>query len=183
MPEAALVLEGTVHAAPSEATELVLQWTGAASDVGEAGYLHGRDELHEGGYRLALQALPEAALDEWGVGVGRPMLAPAGAIVDGLQGDDRAWRIATGIAPRHVVVYVDRARAEAALQDLGTEGSAEQVEAAKAHWIWQFPEGYACGEAREPAGTDAFDNFVPVDCSTIAVRVGDPTSFDLAQWR
>lgn len=176
----ALSFASTLDAAPAEAADARVLWSVSS---GQPDYLYawGRAAVQDRSFTLTLSSRPPAeALNSYGLGVGLLVIAPRSLDVpDGVLSDDSDSLLAEllGASDRHAIIYVDHAQADAALQSLPDAGAR-----ARDHWLFDFPPGYSCGEAREAAPGETFDYYVPVDCSALEARLGDLDTFDFPNW-
>jgi hypothetical protein len=177
----ALSFTGKLASAPSEPSQVLVLWSVSS---GSPDYLYkwGSAAVHGSSINFALRSRPPAdALNDYGLGVGLLLLAPSRVDVpEGklTEGDNALLGRLTGADDRHAIIYVDHDRANAVLEaeppDAGGAG--------RDHWLFDFPDGYACGEGRDAPSDETFDYYVPVDCSAVEIKIGDPESFEFPNW-
>ncbi|HMF27143.1 MAG TPA: hypothetical protein VKE42_00135, partial [Candidatus Cybelea sp.] len=141
----ALALEATIGSAPAEATEALVMWNVTSSDPHYL-YLWGRANVEGDSFKLALQSRPPSgAMNDDGLGVGMILLVLRSAGVrDGMQlgSDDSLYKNFRGASERQVIIYVDR-------------------EQAREDSLFDFPQGYSCGDARAAQSGETSDTYAP----------------------
>jgi hypothetical protein len=174
-----LRLHSRVDVALAEASEAVVAWN-VTSGPEDYAYVWGRAPLSDGAFTLSLASEPPAeAINSYGLAVGLVMVVPVSAgIKDGRQSDDNedSFERVVAASARHAIVYVDLARANAATSD-ATIPTPNQ----RAHWLFEFEQGYSCGLGQEAPPEETFDSYVPTPCETIELHPGSH-DFDFPDW-
>jgi hypothetical protein len=96
--------------------------------------------------------------------------------------DDTLFKKLIGASEKHAIIYADHAAANTAIAAMRGTASAEEIKELEEFWLFDFPLGYSCGEARDAEPGQTFDTFVPVDCSKLEVRLGDLEQFEFPNW-
>jgi hypothetical protein len=177
----ALSFTTKLSSAPSESSEVLVLWSVSS---GSPDYLYewGRASVRGSSVSFALHNRPPAdALNDYGLGVGLLLLAPSSVDVpEGKLTEDDAALLdkLTGADDRHAIIYVDHDRANAVLDAEPPDAG----DAGRDHWLFDFPNGYSCGEGREHPADETFDYYVPVDCSAVKIEIKDPKTFEFPNW-
>jgi hypothetical protein len=171
--------------APAEASEALVTWV-VTSGQPDYSYVWGRAAVEGDSLQIVLRSRPPAdALNKYGLGVGMILVAPrAAGLRDGMQSeaDEHLFDQISGASERHAIIYVDHDQANAYIDSMSSGASAGDVERAHEHWLFDFPQGYSCGEGRAAVADQGFDHYVPVDCSKVQVRLGDIDDFEFPNW-
>ena len=129
-----------------------------------------------------LTAVPvgsKALVTRYGLGVARLLSvsksahAPEGKV----QADAISFMGDITGASRLAVIYVDHDMANAALSSSDDPLSEQELEAAREHWLFDFPPGYSCAEGRDAGPGETFDTLVPVDCAQLEISAGTDVPF------
>lgn len=173
-----LALDGRLERSPEVRSEVVLVWDINDGDPDYA-YLWGRADIRGAAFSLQLRARPPAeALTKYGLGVARLLSIPISAHAPNgnLQGKAGSFPDISG-ASRLAVVFVDHDMANAALSSAADPLTEEEQEAAREHWLFDFPPGYSCAEGRAAGPGEIFDALVPVDCAQLEISAGVDVPF------
>ena len=166
-----------------EASVVQVVWT-VSSGSPDYVYVWGRAVVEGDRYVLALPTRPpDEAMNSYGLGVGQLALVPQSAMLpEGRLQDRDALNVITGVTPQHAIIYVDVARAQAAIDEQADQLSPEKLQQAREAWFFDFDPGYSCGEGRPASGDEVFDTFAPVDCSEIEMVQGDLSNVRSTNW-
>lgn len=172
----ALILTSQLDAVPAEAADAVLLWAAEGDEY--VGFVWGKAAVEGTRFTLRLDAPPPAeAMTGFGFGMGRLFLAPRSfELTEGEQPEsvtDELGDRALGAAERHAVFFCNRQQTSAAIDAMASGRTPQELQKARAHWIFDFPDGYACGVGRNDE-----DGYAPVPCSEVLVRLGSVRDFD-----
>lgn len=169
--------------APDSASELFVLWDVSSSSPDYA-YAWGSGDVSDGVLSLSLDSRPPVeALNSYGLGVGFLIAVRSGNVPASGKFDFDALRDeVTGVTARHAIIYIDRALQDAALREWEDNGELDKLERARGHWMFDFPEGYACGEGRDAPPGEVFDSFVPVDCDQMRIVFDDLANVEIVNW-
>ena len=180
-----LALVQRLNTAPAADSEAVVVWT-VTSGSPDYAYVWGRADVQGSSFNLRLQAPPPAeAINSYGLGVGIVLIVPTSArIRDGKQtdADEKLFAQAVGASERHAILYVEPERTRAAIEAMASKVTAEELQRAREHWLFDFPAGYSCGAARQAAAGETFDSFAPEDCNEVQIRSGALDDFEFPNW-
>lgn len=171
--------------APPSASDAVVVWS-VSSGSPDYAYLWGKAAVNDTTSRLELKTRPPAeAINSYGLGVGIVVIAPrSDQLHEGKQTDPDEGVLGQAFAAseRHAIIYVDHERAEAWIAMKTAGATPDEVKRAHEHWLFDFPNGYACGEGRDAPAGETFDSYVPVDCDELKIRSGSLDDLEFPNW-
>jgi hypothetical protein len=179
----ALSLSVPVTGAVMAPAEAVVLWE-VSSGSRDYAFAWGRAAVSAGRFELSLDEPPPAeAMNAYGLGVGvvattlRPAALPEGKLPDAF--DERQL---TGLSDRHAIIYADHDAANAYIEANKAGASMEELQRARQHWLFDFPDGYSCGLGIPAPPGEVFDSFVPQRCDNFEVHQGDVSTFVVTNW-
>jgi hypothetical protein len=167
--------------APADAADAIVAWD--VSSGPDYLYVWGRAPLHAGRASLDLAGPPPSeASNSYGLAIGFVVVLRSANIAHTgkLTKADETWlEQSLGASEQHAIMYVDHATAERAIDEQATPESADEL---RQHWLFDFSDGYSCGEARPPKSGQFFDSYTPVDCSKLQIKPGTLSELEFPNW-
>lgn len=180
-----LSITAQLGSTPREASEVLVLWN-VTSGSPDYIYLWGRANFEGDSFELALRQRPPAdAINNYGLGVGYLLISPRSVgLPDGKLTKDQVASLGTlsGGSERQAIIWVDHDQANARIDALAPMLTAEELERSRKHWLFDFPQGYSCGNGRPPRDGETFDGYEPIDCDQIEMRLGDLEAFEFPNW-
>jgi hypothetical protein len=162
--------------------DALLLWSGEGTDY--KGFVWGRAPVNGAAFTLNLAAPPPAeAMTSYGFGMARLLIISRSLqLTEGRQFErvkNDLLKRALGASERHMIFFLDRERANAWIDAMADAGATpESLARSRESWIFDFPDGYACGVGR----TDA-DGYAPADCREVRIRLGSLDDFEFPDFK